>query len=70
MGLFSKRSVESIMAPLTRIVDELNDHADEHVGKANVHEVKAAEHKEHAKAAWSEHGKARTQAGKLAGFIG
>jgi hypothetical protein len=68
--LWRKKTVEDIVAPITRIVDELKDHADTHHGLANNHAAEADRRLAAEKAAREEANKANLTAGKISGLVG
>lgn len=67
--LARRRTIESITAPITRIVDKLQVHADLHTDKANEHEDRAAYHVVAASAAKSQVERAKEQADKFASLV-
>lgn len=70
MGIFGKRrTVETIIAPITRIVEQLNEHAEEHHDKANHHLNLSGIHAAHSDDARKEASKAHATASKVAGLV-
>lgn len=67
--LARRRTIESITAPITRIVDKLQVHADLHTDKAMAHESYAAHHQTQAALSKSETERAKEQANKFASFV-
>lgn len=70
MGWFSKKTVEEIVAPITKIVDELKEHAEHHAGMANWHVTKASDHDKAASVAKDEAATANQTASKISALIG
>lgn len=64
-----KKSVEDIVRPLTKIVDQLQVHADTHHELANEHLNESARRKQAADDARDEALKANAHAGKIASLI-
>lgn len=64
-----RRTIESITAPITRIVDKLQVHAELHTDKAAAHADKAAWHEDAATVAKAEVDRAKEQAAKFAGLV-
>lgn len=64
-----RRTIESITAPITRIVDKLQVHADLHTDKADKHEMTASMHNGLAVLSKAEVERAREQAAKFAGLV-
>lgn len=65
-----KRSVEQIVAPITKIVDDLNSHASFHADKQLYHNEQIDEHASKARAAGVETSKALNTAQKISGLVG
>lgn len=64
-----RKTVEDIVAPISRIVTELKTHAESHHDKAGGHLTEADRHKILAQAARNEGEKADTTASKIAGLL-
>lgn len=69
MGIFGKKTVEQIVAPITKIVDQLHNHADSSRRDAGYHADIAQTHKISAEVAEQEANKATSAAGKIAGLL-
>lgn len=67
--LARRRTIESITAPITRIVDRLQEHAEHHSDKAFDHACKAAQHTGLADVSKVEVDRAKEQAEKFASLV-
>jgi hypothetical protein len=67
--IFGSRSVEKIVAPITKIVDELRDHADLRIADKDYHDGKSSLHDELALAADAEAKKALAAASQIGKLI-
>lgn len=67
---FQKRSVETIIAPITKIVDQLKDHAAENDTLAGIHRSQAQVHTMKAQEAITESSRAAAAAEKVSSLVG
>lgn len=70
MGWFTKRTVETIVAPITKIVDELKEHAEQHDHKAQIHGAEIRRQEVLAQEAEHEAHRAKSAAHKFSGLVG